>query len=129
MTDGAQTDRDLQQLWSRIVFNLLVSNADDHLRNHGFLLMPGKGWTLSPAFGMNPTADAHGLKLNISEADNAMDLELAFEVAPYFRVRAAVAVEIVERQRRVVTQWRRIAESLGIAARQQERMSGAFGLA
>ncbi|HEY4350993.1 MAG TPA: HipA domain-containing protein [Paraburkholderia sp.] len=129
MTDGAQTDRDLQQLWSRIVFNLLVSNTDDHLRNHGFLLMPEKGWTLSPAFDMNPTADAHGLKLNISEADNAMELELAFEVAPYFRVRAAVAAEIVERQRRIVTQWRKIAESLGIAARQQERMSAAFRLA
>jgi serine/threonine-protein kinase HipA len=58
-----------------------------------------------------------------------MDLELAFEVAPLFRVRNAVAAEIVERQRRIVTQWRKIAESLGIAARQQERMSGAFALA
>ncbi|CAB3758928.1 type II toxin-antitoxin system HipA family toxin [Paraburkholderia humisilvae] len=129
MTDGARTDRDLRELWSRIVFNLLVSNTDDHLRNHGFLLMPDKGWALSPAFDMNPTADAHGLKLNISEADNAMDLELAFAVAPYFRVPVATAQEIVERQRRIVSQWGTIAQSLGVAARQQERMSGAFRLA
>lgn len=129
MTDGAQTDRDLRQLWSRIVFNLLVSNTDDHLRNHGFLLVPGKGWALSPAFDMNPTADAHGLKLNIREADNAMDLQLAFEVAPYFRVRAKAAAEIVERQRRIVAQWRKIAAPLGIAPREQQQMSGAFRLA
>jgi serine/threonine-protein kinase HipA len=128
MTDGAQTDRDLLQLWSRIVFSLLVSNTDDHLRNHGFLLVPGKGWALSPAFDMNPSADAHGLEPNISEADNAMDLQLAFEVAPYFRVRAKAAAEIVERQRRIVAQWRKIAEPLGIASRQQQ-MSGAFRLA
>jgi serine/threonine-protein kinase HipA len=119
----------LQELWSRIVFNLLVSNADDHLRNHGFLLVPERGWALSPAFDMNPAADAHGLKLNISEADNALDLGLAFEVAPYFRVRAGTAAEIVEGQRRIVAQWRRIAEPLGITARQQERMATAFRLA
>ncbi|MFC0398958.1 hypothetical protein ACFFIG_11070 [Paraburkholderia rhizosphaerae] len=91
--------------------------------------MPDKGWALSPAFDMNPTADAHGLKLNISEADNAMDLELAFSVAHYFRVPVAAAEEIVERQRRIVPRWRRIAESLGVAARQQERMATAFRLA
>jgi serine/threonine-protein kinase HipA len=78
---------------------------------------------------MGSAADAHGLKLNISEADNTMDLELAFAVAPYFRVPDAMAAEIVERQRRMVSQWRKIAEPLGIAARQQERMAGAFRLA
>ncbi|HEY3598699.1 MAG TPA: HipA domain-containing protein [Paraburkholderia sp.] len=129
MTDGAQTDADLRELWSRIVFNLLVSNTDDHLRNHGFLLEPGKGWQLSPAFDMNPTPHAGGLKLNISEADNAMDLELARSVARYFRVSASDANEIVEQQREVVSQWRKIAASLGISAREQERQSNAFRLA
>ena len=81
---GAQTDTDLHQLWSRIVFNLLVSNTDDHLRNHGFILVPGKGWRLSEAYDMNPVPESHGLKLNISEADNAMDLDLARSVAPIF---------------------------------------------
>ena len=57
---GAQTDIDLQELWSRIVFNLMVSNTDDHLRNHGFILVPGKGWRLSPAFDINPVPHAQG---------------------------------------------------------------------
>jgi len=73
---GAQTSADLQELWSRVVFNMLVSNTDDHLRNHGFLLVPGKGWRLSKAFDMNPVADSQGLRLNVSEADNVLDLDL-----------------------------------------------------
>lgn len=51
---GVQTNDDLRELWTRIVFNLLVSNTDDHLRNHGFILVPGKGWRLSKAYDMNP---------------------------------------------------------------------------
>ena len=93
---GSQTEADLLELWSRIVFNLLVSNTDDHLRNHGFLLVPGRGWRLSEAFDMNPVPEAHGLKLNISEADNAMDLDLARSVAPYFRVARATIPQLVE---------------------------------
>src|SRR6476620_4273373 len=50
--------------WSRIVFNLLVSNVDDHLRNHGFIMVPGKGWRLSEAYDMNPVPESHGLTLN-----------------------------------------------------------------
>jgi serine/threonine-protein kinase HipA len=126
MTDGASTDADLRELWSRIVFNLLVSNTDDHLRNHGFVLEPGRGWRLSPAFDMNPVPHAHGLKLNISEADNAMDLELARSVALYFRLSATEAMDIINRQQQVVAQWRTIADSLGISALQQRRLADAF---
>ena len=129
MTDGASTDADLRELWSRIVFNLLVSNTDDHLRNHGFLLAPGTGWALSPAFDMNPVPHAYGLKLNISEADNAMDLELAQSVAPYFRVSVEQAEEIISNQIQVVSQWRTIANSLAIPAREQQQMEAAFRLA
>jgi serine/threonine-protein kinase HipA len=129
MTDGARTDADLRELWSRVVFNQLVSNTDDHLRNHGFLLEPGRGWALSPAFDMNPVPHAHGLKLNISEADNAMDLELARSVAPYFRVSVEQAEEIISNQIHVVSQWRMIANSLAIPAREQQRMEAAFCLA
>ncbi|MGA7815196.1 type II toxin-antitoxin system HipA family toxin [Caballeronia sp.] len=126
MTDGVSTDADLRELWSRIVFNLLVSNTDDHLRNHGFLLESGRGWRLSPAFDMNPTPNAHGLKLNISEVDNAMDLELVRSVAPYFRVPVADANDIIEQQQQVVSQWRIIAHSLGISAQEQRRLADAF---
>lgn len=126
---GAQTDTDLRELWSRIVFNMLVSNTDDHLRNHGFILVPGKGWRLSEAFDMNPAPDAHGLKLNVSEADNAVDLELARSVAPYFRVHNKTADEIIANGQTVVRQWPKIAGQLRIPPREQERMASAFRLA
>lgn len=126
---GAQTAVDLRELWSRMVFNLLVSNTDDHLRNHGFILVPGKGWRLSPAYDMNPVPDSHGLKLNISEADNALDLDLVRSVAPYFRVNVNDENEIIERSQTVVRQWSKIATSLGISAREQKWMASAFGLA
>lgn len=126
---GAQTDADLQELWSRIVFNLLVSNTDDHLRNHGFILMPGKGWRLSEAYDMNPVPGSQGLKLNISEADNAMDLDLVRSVAHYFRVDTETADAIIERSQAVVRQWPTIADRLGLPVREQERMASAFGLA
>jgi serine/threonine-protein kinase HipA len=125
---GARTETDLRELWSRIVFNMLVSNTDDHLRNHGFILAPGKGWRLSAAFDMNPALDSHGLTLNVSEADNAMDLDLARSVAPYFRVTTKTANDVIERSRAVVRQWPKIASRLGIPAREQERMASAFQL-
>ena len=126
---GAQTRTDLRELWSRIVFNLLVSNTDDHLRNHGFILVPGKGWRLSAAFDMNPVPESHGLTLNISEADNTMDLDLALSVAPYFRVSKKDAAQTIARSRAVVKQWPKIAGSLRVPAREQERMASAFRLA
>jgi serine/threonine-protein kinase HipA len=129
MTDGASTDADLRELWSRIVFNVLVSNTDDHLRNHGFLLEPGRGWVLSPAFDMNPVAHASGLKLNISETDNALDLELVRSVAPYFRVSAEQAHTIISNQIQIVSQWHVLADSLKILAREQQQMEAAFRVA
>lgn len=129
MNQGSQTDADLRELWSRIVFNVLVSNSDDHLRNHGFILNPGKGWRLSDAFDMNPVPGSTGLRLNISEADNEMNLDLVRSVAPYFRVNVSLANDIVERFRSVVAQWSLIAHRLGIPAREQDRMREAFRLA
>ncbi len=130
LTDhGAQTAADLQELWSRIVFNMLVSNTDDHLRNHGFILVPGKGWRLSEAYDMNPEPDSQGLKLNISEADNALNLDLARSVAPYFRVNAEQAKAIIERGQAVVRQWPKLAAHLGISAREQAATASAFRLA
>ena len=129
INQGAQTNEDLRELWSRIVFNMLVSNTDDHLRNHGFLLVPGKGWRLSDAYDINPNPDGQGLKLNVSEADNALDLDLARSVAAYFRVQRNDAEEIIQRLRNVVGQWPKLATSLKISAREQERLAPAFRLA
>lgn len=126
---GAQTDADLSELWARIVFNMLVSNSDDHLRNHGFIFSPGKGWRLSEAYDMNPVPDAAGLMLNVSDADNALDLELARSVAPYFRVSRTRANQRIEGSQAVVRQWPKIAKSLRIPPREQQRLASAFRLA
>ncbi|MFM1908555.1 MAG: hypothetical protein RLZZ591_2232 [Pseudomonadota bacterium] len=129
MAHGCQVADDLRELWTRIVFNMLVSNTDDHLRNHGFILVPGKGWRLSEAYDMNPVPDSHGLKLNVGQTDNALDLDLARSVAGFFRVPAKQADEIIVRCQEVVRQWPTIAQSLRIPDREQQRMAGAFKLA
>ena len=126
---GSQPAVDLRELWTRIVFNVLVSNGDDHLRNHGFLLVPRRGWKLAPAYDINPAPEATGLKLNISEADNALDLELTRSVAPYFRVKSKQASEIIARCRAAVQNWPKLAKALGISAREQRHMAEAFRLA
>ena len=125
---GSETKADLRELWSRIVFNILVSNTDDHLRNHGFLLDPGRGWRLSDAYDMNPVAHADGLILNITDSDNALDLELAREVAEYFRVSRADANDIIENFQEVVRQWSTMANALGLSKREQDNMAPAFRL-
>lgn len=72
---GRDPNNDIRELWKRIVFSVAVSNTDDHLRHHGFLLNP-KGWKLSPAYDINPNIDGIGLNLNISENDNNLDFDL-----------------------------------------------------
>ncbi|WP_129543514.1 type II toxin-antitoxin system HipA family toxin [Serratia sp. 1D1416] len=127
--EGSQTNPDLRELWSRIVFNILVSNTDDHLRNHGFILVPGRGWRLSEAYDINPAPWSDGLKLNITESDNALELELAREVAGYFRLSMDEADEIIENFIGIVSQWRTIANRLALPLREQERMAEAFRVA
>lgn len=123
---GAQTKRDLTELWKRILFNVLVSNVDDHLRNHGFLLEPGRGWHLSPAFDMNPVPESIGLSLNIDEASNDRDVDLVRSVARYFRVAAGDATATIEHFMQEVRHWNELAEALGIARSERESMASAF---
>ncbi len=126
---GASTSADLRELWSRIVFNVLVSNTDDHLRNHGFILVPGRGWRLSDVFDVNPVPGSPGLALNISESDNALDLDLVRSVAPFFRVSVRAADEIIEGSRAIVRQWRRLAGGLALSTRACDQLAPAFRLA
>lgn len=126
MSQGAAPREDLIELWSRIVFNVMVSNTDDHLRNHGFLLTPNAGWRLSEAYDMNPVPGSSGLCLNIDESDNALDLDLVRSVAPFFRIKGTQATSIVERIADVVREWRDIAQSLGVRRSEQDEMADAF---
>ena len=122
---GASPDADLEQLWTRIVFNICVSNTDDHLRNHAFLLTP-VGWRLAPAFDMNPNPDSYGLKLNISDTDNSLDLDLAFEVSKYFRISSERARTVIDHVTRVVKGWSEVASSRGISEGSKHVMKRAF---
>jgi serine/threonine-protein kinase HipA len=125
---GSHTKADLEQLWRRIVFSICVSNTDDHLRNHGFMLGP-TGWALAPAYDMNPDPHGAGLKLNISETDNAQDLELALSVAPVFRVKMKDAQAIVHEVTGAVNQWRAVATRHGLSRAAQDRIQQAFRVA
>ena len=99
--EGAQPDADLQEVWRRLVFNVLVSNTDDHLRNHGFL-HDGIGWRLAPAYDLNPMPTdvrprVHALAIN--ETDTTASMEAVFEVAPKFGLRIAAARQVAPRSR------------------------------
>jgi serine/threonine-protein kinase HipA len=125
---GSQAASDLEQLWRRIVFFMCVSNVDDHLRNHGFLLT-NAGWSLAPAYDMNPVATGDGLTLNVSETDNAQDLALARDVAKHFRVKPARGEVIISEVLGAVRGWRSEAKRARISRADQDKMARAFRLA
>ena len=126
--EGVEVNEDLGQLWRRIVFNILVSNTDDHLRNHGFLREQG-GWRLSPAYDLNPVPvdvkpRVHALA--IDEADGTACLDIAMEVAPMFGMTGQDARAIAAEVGRAVRGWRDAADLFGIGSNEVERMSSAF---
>jgi len=124
-TYGAKVNEDLEELWKRIVFSISVSNTDDHLRNHGFILTE-KGWTLSPAFDINPNEMGAGLSLNISDTDNSLSFELAIEVAEYFRLEKNEAAKIIVEIKSKVMDWKVMADKYDISKREQSMMEKAF---
>ncbi len=123
--NGCEITADLHQLWRRIVFNIAISNTDDHLRNHGFILTP-KGWRLSPAYDINPSIDKNGLALNIDMDNNALDFELVQSVGDYFKLNAKQMNEIINEVLQSVKDWKIIANKIGISRMEQELMEGAF---
>jgi serine/threonine-protein kinase HipA len=125
MTNGASVDQDLEELWRRIVFSICVTNTDDHLRNHGFILTDG-GWLISPAYDINPVETGSGLKLNISDSDNSLDLDLALDVCEFFRLEEDRAKEIIAEVKSAVRNWRGIATKYGISKSDQDIKAIAF---
>jgi serine/threonine-protein kinase HipA len=98
------------------------------LRNHGFILTP-RGWILSPAYDINPVETGTGLKLNITEDDNSLDLDLALEVSPYFRLSQDRSVQILEEVKGAVRNWKTIARKYGMSNLECELKSTAFSRA
>lgn len=123
---SVQPKKDLTELWKRIVLNILVSNTDDHLRNHGFILSKN-GWHLSPLFDVNPNPEGEFLSLNITESGNEKNLELALESAEYYGIGAKEAERITgEMSEAIKKNWRTAAKASGISDKEIELMENAF---
>ena len=123
---GAQPKKDLTELWKRIVFNMAVTNTDDHLRNHAFILKD-KGWILSPLYDVNPVPYGDELSLNVDEDDNSINIELAVQTAVRFGISKSDAEAYVEDILKIVRDnWEKSAAGYGLSRRQTEEMRPAF---
>ncbi len=122
----AHPEEDLHELWSRMVFSLLISNTDDHLRNHGFLLSD-VGWELSPAYDVNPSVDKEELSLGILNG-HAKDPSEAMEAAEFFRLTKEEAKDRLKKMENIIEKnWRTVASDFGISRSEQDQMAAAFG--
>jgi serine/threonine-protein kinase HipA len=126
---GAAPKVDMHDLWRRIVFNILISNTDDHLRNQGFLWAGPTGWRLSPAYDLNPVPvdiKPRVLSTAIDLEDSTASLRLALDVAGYFELEKADSHKIAREVGRAVAAWRRAAARIGLTPAEIERMASAF---
>ena len=126
---GAAPIEDLAQLWRRIVFNVMIANTDDHLRNHAFLYEGNEGWRLSPAYDMNPTPlefKPRVLTTLIDTQDGTASLDLAMSVCRYFNLTVAQGQTIITEVAKAVSKWRNVAAKLGLRQTEMDRMASAF---
>ncbi|HEX4143945.1 MAG TPA: type II toxin-antitoxin system HipA family toxin [Pirellulales bacterium] len=126
---GAQPVEDARSLWRRVVLNVLVSNTDDHLRNHGFLYTGGRGWRLAPAYDLNPVPidlKPRVLSTSIAPDQDAASLELALEHAEYFGLDSRQANRIAGEVGKAVSLWRAEAKKRGLSPAAIDRMKTAF---
>lgn len=127
--NGENPKNDLLELWKRVVFNMAISNTDDHLRNHGFLLSKS-GWKLSPMYDTNPVPYGDTLSLNVSETDNSISIDLALESAKYYKLSNDEAIEISNSILSTVKEnWEELANKYGINRNEIEYMRPAFYVA
>lgn len=125
-SNGASPKEDLKELWKRIVFNMAVSNTDDHLRNHGFILTE-KGWRLSPLYDVNPCIYGNSLSLNVSGEDGTIDFGLAIETSEFYGIKKKEAEKTIsEIQKTVKDNWQSIAREYELSRGAVEYMRPAF---
>jgi serine/threonine-protein kinase HipA len=126
-TQSPAPGRDLEQMFRRIVFSVLVSNTDDHLRNHGFLREP-TGWALSPAFDLNPNPESPGtLSTSIdTDGDPTASVESGLGTAQMYRVSPTRAIEILDEVEQATASWRTVAARIGLPSSELELMVAAF---
>lgn len=125
---GAAVQQDCEELWRRIAFSILITNVDDHLRNHGFLHVTRGQWRLAPAFDVNPFPErARELKTWISEeAGPEATIEGLLSVAPYFRISRPQAAEIIGQVESAVAAWRSVGERIGMTVPELAQYAEAF---
>ncbi|MBR1758832.1 MAG: type II toxin-antitoxin system HipA family toxin [Lachnospiraceae bacterium] len=127
-SSSADPKRDLLELWKRIVFNMAVTNTDDHLRNHAFILSD-QGWRLSPLYDVNPVPYGDELALNVDEKDNTISTKLAIKNASKFGLTEARAKEFAEEIISIVQDnWERLALKNDLSRGQINHMRPAFSL-
>ena len=119
-----QVEANLQELFRRVAFNVCIGNSDDHFRNHGFLLT-AKGWTLAPAYDMNPTLNEYQ-SLLISSSSNKADLSVLLAACEKYMLTRATAERIVAEVTATVRNWQKVAQRIGIAKREQDMFSARF---
>jgi serine/threonine-protein kinase HipA len=126
--NSPQAGDDLRELWRRIAFSILISNFDDHLRNHGFLRTSTSGWSLSPAFDLNPDPQPGERHLNtaIDFDDTAARVDLLMDVAGEFRLTDPEALRVLGEVSAETSVWRSAARSLGVSGDELELMAPAF---
>ena len=117
-------EANLRQLYRRVAFSIAIGNSDDHFRNHGFLLTP-KGWTLSPAYDLNPTFNDHQ-SLLINATTNRSDLQLLLASSEEYMISKEEATHIIEEVKDGVSQWRSMATRIGIAKREMDLFAQVF---
>ena len=123
---GVQPKKDLQELWKRIVFNMAITNTDDHLRNHAFILS-GNGWSLSPLYDVNPVPYGDELSLNVDEEDNRISIDRAVQTAVRFGIRESDAESCAKDILEIVREhWESLASGYGLTRRQIEEMRPSF---
>jgi len=119
---GHEPTRDLRQLWRRLVFNLLITNVDDHLQNHGFLHVEHGLWRLAPAFDVNPFPDKEReSKTWLSETDGPItDVQMLLARASYFALDEKQALGVLAEVHAAVVNWRRTALGMDVGLRANE---------
>jgi len=119
---------DLQELWRRMAFTILISNTDDHLRNHAFLHAGGTAWKLSPAFDLNPdpSSGRKHLATAIDEADTTASVETLMSVAPLFRLDEQDSVDVLREVLAATGRWSEVAAQRSIPKIEIDQMAPAF---
>lgn len=126
---GDDVPSDLRELWRRLIFSLLASNYDDHMRNHGFLMREPERWSLSPAYDVNPVPEKDRVRVNktpITEGNEEPGIQVSLSAASRFGLKAQEAKAILGEVFTAVSAWRKVGQRLWFKASTLDAYASAF---